>query len=278
MIGTARLGRRQLVPVGGLGGLAAWLAFSSGPGRRRIRAINEAFAAGKLGRLTPPHQEQVERLASWLAHHAGVAEVVAVNDGVAHGRLNIVVTTPELAALTRCGKGNALYDPDLDTIFVDKSLVWPEEIRLIGRRGASSMDSADEFGFVLSGLSFILAHELGHRQRGSRAAAFFPLDWLRLNRDATAEEMAADRFAVQTITAAYVAGDAPELVAKLNALELSGLGKAELSAEERAAGDIMGAMIGMTLVMQSPPARIARSSMIPPIQASLSALSTRSRA
>jgi DNA invertase Pin-like site-specific DNA recombinase len=43
----------------------------------------------------------------------------------------------------------------------------------------------DEIGFLASGLSLILVHELGHRQSGDDVAAFFALEWLRLSHDTT---------------------------------------------------------------------------------------------
>lgn len=164
---------------------------------------------------------------------------ISVNAGVSRDRLNIVVTTPDLASLTQCGKGNALYDQTLDAIFIDIHLIRPVELQHIGNSGAITMASSEEFGFVASTVSCILVHELGHRQSGKGSAAFLALDWLRFNRNATERELAADRFAVQTLVLAHQAGDAPDFLAKNNALDFTGLSNEVLNAKERGAADIL---------------------------------------
>jgi hypothetical protein len=233
-----------------LAGLTAWLVLSDGPTQRRMKVLNEAFAEKRLGHLEPRLRQRFEQQVAWIARHAGITGKIAVNDGIRRGRLNVVVTTTAFSPITHCGKGNAIYDSGLDTIFVDAYLLQPSDIPFIGQPGAITMFSLDQFGYTVSILSFILAHEMGHRQNADNSAAFFAFDWLRLKRDATAQELAADRFAVQTLMRAHQSIGGPNFLAQTDTLQWTGLTAASLDANEKAAADIMGTMIGMSWMLQ----------------------------
>jgi hypothetical protein len=182
---------------------------------------------------------------TWLTRHAGVRLPVGINEPIDRDRLTLIVTTPQFERITHCGTGNALYDPNLNTIFVDHSLLWPTEVNIIGTPSANSMFTIDAYGYVVSYTNFILAHELAHWQKHQRASAFFYYGW----GDGTAslaEELEADRSAVATIFAARAAGDEPPDLRKLDALSVIGLREAQLTTRESAAGDILGGMILMT--------------------------------
>ena len=231
--------------------LLVWLAISESPTERRRHAVNAAFADGRLGPLEVNLQNRFEEQIAWLGRYAGITDLIEVNKGITRGKLSIVVTTPEVFSVTRCGKGNALYDPSLDTIFVDADLIKGADLEHIGQRGAILMLPLNGVnGIVSSSLSFIIAHEMGHRQSRSPAAAFFAADWLQSGKIATESELSADQFATQTLLRARSGGDTPNFLIADDALRLSGLAAARLDHKESAAAEIMGTMIGMSLTMQ----------------------------
>jgi hypothetical protein len=225
--------------------LMAWLAVSTNPSKHRERLLNELIAKGELGKTNPPLQERLHMQFTWLARHAGVRLPVGINAQISRDRLTLIVTTSQYERFTHCGTGNALYDPGLNAIFVDQSLVWPTEVNIIGTPSVNSMFTINDYGYVVSYTDFILAHELGHWQKHRRASAFFYYGW----GDGTAslaEEQDADRSAVETIFRAREAGDEPAEMKKLDALSAIGLGAAQLTTRERAAGDILGGIMLMT--------------------------------
>jgi hypothetical protein len=245
----ADLGRSSLLIklalFGGAFALLGWLAVSTNPSKHREWVLNALIERGELGKTDPALAKRLQLQFPWLARHAGVNIPVGINQPISRARLTLIVTTPHYEEFTHCGSGNALFDPSLNTIFVDQSLLWPTEVNIIGSPSVNSMFTINDYGYVVSYTNFILAHELGHWQKHQKASAFFYYGW----GDGTAnlaEEEQADRSAVATIFAARAAGDEPSELRKLDALSAIGLGSAQLTTRESAAGDILGGMILMT--------------------------------
>src|SRR5271165_2394647 len=236
---------RNVILSGSIIALMVWLAVSTNPSKHRERLLNELIAKGELGKTNPTLQKRLQMQFTWLTRHTGVRLPVGINEHISQDRLSLIVTTPQYERYTHCGTGNALYDPSLNIIFVDQSLVWPTEVNIIGTPSVNSMFTIDNYGYVVSYTNFILAHELGHWQKHHKAAAFFYYGW----DDGAAslgEEQGADRAAVGTIFAGRAAGDEPPGLSKLDALSVIGLGAAQLTTRESAAGDILGGMVLMT--------------------------------
>jgi hypothetical protein len=150
--------------------LVLWLAFSSSPSGRRERELNALINQGKLGSVDPELAKRLQLQFPWLARHAGVAHPVAINAPIDRSRLTLVVTTPAYERVTQCGSGNALFDPELNVIFIDQSLLWPTEVNIIGSPCVNSMFTINDYEYIVSYTKFILAHELGHWQKHRRAA------------------------------------------------------------------------------------------------------------
>ncbi len=225
--------------------LIVWLAVSINPSHQRSEKLNELIHQGKIGHTNPRLQERLELQFTWLARHAGATSRIAINKEIDSRQLTLLVTTPQYSDVTHCGTGNAIYDPSLNTIFVDESLLWPTEVNIIGTPSVNTMFTIDNYGYIVSYTNFILAHELGHWRKRDKGAAFFYYGW----GDGTAsiaEEETADRSAVKTIVAAREAGDEPLSLKKLDTLSVIGLGNTPLAARESAAGDLLGGMLLMT--------------------------------
>ena len=226
--------------------LVVWLATVSAPADHRRAQINALIRSGAIGHLDAALQKRFAAQVLWLAKHAGVKGLVSVNGEIRRDRLTVLSTDPKFKSLTGCGSGNALFDPALDAIFLDESLVRPIDLPLLGSKGAYSMSNVDTFGFVVSYINFVLAHELGHRQSGRKAAGFFSYGVNSGSARTLAQEQSADRFAVSTIVKGYVAGDVPEALKKANAVSALGLTGGGLSQSDRGAADILGAMVVMS--------------------------------
>jgi hypothetical protein len=223
------------------------LAFSERPNTKRIAEINHALASTNINEtLFSGFKEQVK----WVARHAGVNEPIFFDQSINPDRLDVVVSHSRFSDLTKCGLANAIYDPNLNAIFIDEYLLRPRDLPFLGVDGPSSMYSEADFGFWQSGLSFIIAHELGHYKAGDRAAAFVSSDWLTSEPKSVNAELEADAFAVTTLARAYGDPKMPSSLIENNALHLFGLDHSELKGAELAAGDMIGSFKGMTLFMQ----------------------------
>jgi hypothetical protein len=243
--------RRRAFVLGaiGLSGLA-WLALSEGPNARRVRRINEAIRSGGLGQLPSLARERLEIQFPWLAEISGASRV-RINQEIDPAQLNLIVTTPEYEKITGCGLWNALYDPSIQTIFIDRSLVWPVELLVEGNKGTFSMYRLDNINVVVGFLNFILAHELGHWQRRSQTAGCFvyamPSEEPQSRKEDFAEEQAADALAVSGIMRSFQQGSVPPLLMSLNSAQL--FGSVMASPAETGAMDIIVSMLEITRKM-----------------------------
>lgn len=225
-----------------------WL--SESPDDRRERLINQAIAHGQMAMVTEVEQQKLEALFNWLVKAAGVDVTTSVNKPIDDAQLDLVITVPKFAYLTYTGAGNAIYDPELDAIFIDQYLLQPIDLLHIGETSPFVQTTIDlsELDFVENYLTFIIAHELGHRQSGHRGGAFFSLDWLRQPKGSVEEELAADQYAVELLVNAHETGQIPDFI-KSNSMSNSGLWGAD-EPRELAAAQVFSGLIGMSLTMQ----------------------------
>ena len=109
--------------------------------------------------------------------------------------------------------GNALYDPELDSIFIDGSLLGGGDVTTFGRGWFAERlwGRSEAFAFSRTFTTFVLLHELGHRQL--RHAERPPIG--AAGTQEPAAETSADDFALKALTGAYEDGrlTLPEAVA-----------------------------------------------------------------
>jgi hypothetical protein len=110
-------------------GLLLWLVFQPSPTERRRTAIDNALREGRIGQLSPDQTAWMSTTVSWMAGAAGVTDPVALNAPFLAGRLNVYTTTPASSTVTHCGRGNAVYDAELDAIFLDQGLFDNNDFR-----------------------------------------------------------------------------------------------------------------------------------------------------
>lgn len=210
-----------------------------------MRAINEAFSQGHLGTLPPRFQDRLEQQVAWLLRAANITDHVAVNDGVSATRLDVVVTTPNYQSITGCGRGNAIYDPALDAIFIDYALIVPEDLYLLGEESVLSMISVENTDVHFAYQNFILAHELGHRSdlhSDYIPTAFFHYSAAADGMATKEQEAAADRFAVKILLNGILRIGPPPFQEQFDFLDAINLDVKSVTPEDHAASEIVGAV------------------------------------
>lgn len=200
--GTARL-------VIGLGCLLmlCWLIYGAVFTRSRHEAVTLALNDGRIGGLTPEESEGLLRQIKWLAQAAGVREEIALNRPPSPAHLSVYTTTPAAYDATHCARRNAVYDAELDAVFIDLGLLKNDEFRsILEASGYGSVLSMNDLPFFRTYLRFIVLHELGHRQLHRRGRGLF--DQKRAADDGGRRiEDEADQFALSAMQAAYKADD-----------------------------------------------------------------------
>jgi hypothetical protein len=112
-----------------LAGLVIWLLVDSSPLARRINRLNQLVATGKMYQPTDAEREALAKTVKWLGQAAGLSIArVAINETISTkvseaGIFRIYVTLPDQIDVTGCPAYNAIYDPELDAIFLDQSFI-----------------------------------------------------------------------------------------------------------------------------------------------------------
>lgn len=212
------------------------------PDPRPHSANQHTVAQGEIGIHDPQLSSALTAQFTWLARHAGVRGRIVVDGAIAPDQLTFLVTRAADQDVTHCGAGNAIYDPAINTIFVDELLVQPTELNVIGTNSVNSMFSMRELRFVTSYLNFIIAHELGHWQKHDHAAAFFYYGW---NDGAASlgDEQAADASAVRTLLDGQMSSDIPDVVRRNNAILAAAVDDSSVTGDQRATADVVGGVL-----------------------------------
>jgi len=193
--------------------LLAWLVYEGSPVESRKRAINKALSEGRVGGLGEQDSQNLLRTIEWLAAAAGTDAHIYLNQPYSfqvrdQGGLQVYTTTALAERATFCGPGNAVYDAQLDAIFIDDGIVRPLDWQklLATPDGGWGLDIPLTLGdapWLRVYMRFIILHELGHRQMHRHLGTSFDL----LTRGSSAEqrkrETEADEFAVAKMNAAY---------------------------------------------------------------------------
>lgn len=194
-------------------GALLWLYLDKGRVSQRKGLLNERIASGAIGGLTPGEQERLRRDLEWLSAAAGVNRPVLLNSPYSSspaggGALHVFTTRPEAVDVTHCARGNAVYDAELDTIFIDLELIkfddWREALASPDdEAGLAIQLTPEDLPFLAVYSRFVLMHELGHRELHRRKAGLFDGEraWSRpaLRR----REAEADQFAIDAMERAY---------------------------------------------------------------------------
>jgi hypothetical protein len=180
------------------------LRFDAAPAKARRAALDQAMREGTIGRLQREESEGLMRQLTWLARAAGIADEIALNQPFQSGRLNVYTTTPAAYNVTYCATRNAVYDAELDAVFMDDGIFKAEDYRsLLEASPYAELASLNDLPFQKVYLRFIMLHELGHRQLHRNSDRYLDLvkpgDSTKLLRF----EAEADQFAIDKLQVAY---------------------------------------------------------------------------
>lgn len=172
MIGSLlRIGMLML-----LVGLAAWMALDASAPNRRLNQIDKSIAAGDFATLTVQERRDLSTTLRWLAASAGVSDRVVLNEPFgssksANHELHVFITTARQTSITHCDPNNAIYDPQLDALFIDQSFVSFSQVDAYlaapepdPQPGLDIRLTSQDFPSLRVRQRFVILHELGHRQ------------------------------------------------------------------------------------------------------------------
>jgi len=181
--------------------LAIWAFVDSDPGERRRAQIRFLLDTQQIGELELTDRNALHALVEWLLPAAGFSEGDwVVNRPTTRDRLGIYTVPAELSTITRCGDDNAVYDADLNSIFISNTLV--KGISYISD-GAGKKYPVDWSSRKLY-LSLVLLHELGHQKLHGKSGFLYD-EKVNGTADSSArqKELEADAYAFSRIRLAY---------------------------------------------------------------------------
>jgi hypothetical protein len=117
------------------------------------------------------------------------------------------ISSRKADSVTGCVSGNAVYDADLDTIFIDSEVIKPTDWQRLLKEpdGDGGLDiplDLDSFPSLRVYLRFVILHELGHRALHRHVANNFDL-FMPNSQDQRRREVEADQFAIVKMDHAY---------------------------------------------------------------------------
>lgn len=177
-------------------GMLAWLAVSSSPQDERFATSRQLIRSGEIGHVADADAALFQTLVQEAVAIAGISGDPIVNGEPVKGKLHFYLTDPKAAGFAHCVEGNAVYDADLDSIFVDRSLFNPAELGKVGQALHWERWAPKRFAFTYTFTMLIVLHELGHRQLHRFQRGMFDT---AVNADGRRRENEADRFAATVL-------------------------------------------------------------------------------
>lgn len=247
-----QLSQYRLLAFALLAALLGFLVVESNGQNERRRELDVALKEGTIGGLNAEETYRLSETLRAFAKAVGIKEELTLNSPYRSGTLQVYTTTPAARKITHCGRGNAVYDAELDAIFVDMSVVKPLDSET---RSVDDDKRKPNNQLISTYLHFVLLHEMGHRQLHRSSGGFFDSTKGDLQRT---HEDEADDFAIANLIKIY-----KQFLLKSQAVA-SGLyggssGMAWLNAEElmdedfsqnRVTLDIVMALFAMTKELQ----------------------------
>lgn len=194
-----------LARLGGVAGifiLIGWLWLAPSASERRFATLERLYQNGQLGQLEADDHSNFRSRIVAVTTAAGITAPLDIGSTPKRGHLHVYITDPSLAWFTNCSKGNAVYDSDLDAVFLDSTLWNPIELPKVGESWPF-LQKDHIFGFSRTFIDFILLHELGHRQLHRSQWSLFDVVSTERGRQ---QEIEADAFAVNALQSGYSEG------------------------------------------------------------------------
>jgi hypothetical protein len=192
-------------------GMCLWMLLDPSSGQNRRKLLNEIRAKGGLPALSVAEAQALEAEFNAIGKQVGTRETIRINAPLANGYLSVWITSSSkyLRELTGTNYGNAVYDATLDAIFIDRSLVDPDDLLSVYSHSSyASVASFNGAPYLRTLLQFIFAHELAHREHDRVSAGAFDagrlwgwLPWCKTI--ARNREIEADRYAFEALMRVY---------------------------------------------------------------------------
>ncbi len=166
----------------------------------RIYSINNYY---KNSKILPDDKEDIflKELIQWLIISTeNKNSKWKLNNVISKDFLNINIVSSDIYKYTFTSKDNAVYDTELDAIFIHENLV--KGITEIGDGSGNQFTTGWTDRKIY--LSFVILHELGHRSLHGKSAALFD-ELAQFSNDSASKKMEieADSYAFQSLRRAY---------------------------------------------------------------------------
>lgn len=135
----------------------------------RYKYIVFAIANEPRSRLDVHEKKLINRVIDRLNQILDGSESISLHgDLTSVGATEVMVVPAQAASITGCGYGNALFDPSLNRIFLDRSLVLLPHARELMEQGWEDLVVLHEHY-----LAFVILHELGHSALHNRPCSHY---------------------------------------------------------------------------------------------------------
>jgi hypothetical protein len=163
----------------------------------RKEELNKSLKDHRFGILPDSVSKKLNKILFVYKEHLNITEDICLNCPVDSLRkLRFYTCDPSQVKITRCAAGNAIFDPQLNAVFIDNSLVTADEWVAKGTFGADHKN----LPFLEVYLKFVLLHELGHYFLHSKETSLFDAFTPRSSAVLRRYESEADSFAVNRFT------------------------------------------------------------------------------
>ncbi len=191
----------KILLISALCAFSIWLLVS--PTDNRIEKLRKAIHDNKLIKLTSKEKENFELLLNNLNSIVDVKQKIRINEISDYNlevknTLNFFIVSQEIKCITYCNKGNAIYDASLNAIFIDISLIRPDDWMIYEPSSGIQLNQGD-LPFLSTYLTFIVLHELGHYKLHCTSAGFFDFLYEKENPSFRKMEAEADSFAIAKV-------------------------------------------------------------------------------
>ncbi len=179
--------------------VVVWLATDRSSAFGRLQHVYVSWKNGHFDILSQQERDAfIERL-EWLSMTCKEPPRVVLNGAPSPDVLNVYTVNTEKTILRSfCQRGNAIYDAELDAIFLDIELFRQSSLKHTFRGlGDSEIQSVTS-----SYLNLIILHELGHRELHANDGGFFD-SGERSRADSIKYERDADAYALSALNRAY---------------------------------------------------------------------------
>ncbi len=170
-----------------------WLIEDPTSIKKQIIYINKALENCEIGCLDEQIERSVKKDIELILETLDFDEPYIFNGKIDPEKLNIFTVTPEAFQLTKCERGNAIYNATLDAVFIDEQILNPTELTILGESSKNSMITIKDIPFVRGYFHFILLHEMGHKILHKSSGGFFDS---HQNKNGVRYENEADSFAI----------------------------------------------------------------------------------